>query len=157
MRITFLVVGKTAFPYVNEGIMLYEKRLKFYVNYNRIEIPELKNVSAFSQDQIKEKEADLILKNVKQNDLLILLDERGKEFTSENWACHLEKSISFVGKDMIFVVGGAYGFSQKVYERANEMISLSKMTFSHQIIRVIFLEQLYRAFTIIKGEPYHHR
>ena len=131
--------------------------MKFYVNYSKVEIPEIKNVSAFSQDQIKEKEGELILKNVKQNDLLILLDERGKEFTSENWAQHLEKSITFSGKDMVFVVGGAYGFSPKVYERANEMISLSKMTFSHQIIRVIFLEQLYRAFTIMKGEPYHHR
>ena len=157
MKITFLVVGKTAFPYINEGIQLYEKRLKFYTNYNKVEIPELKNVSAFSQDQIKEKEGELILKNVKPQDTLVLLDERGKEFSSENWARHLEKAITFSGKDMIFVVGGAYGFSKKVYDRADEMISLSKMTFSHQIIRVIFLEQLYRAFTIMKGEPYHHR
>lgn len=157
MKITLLLVGKTSFPYINEGISLYEKRLKFYVNYNKIEIPELKNASSLTQEQIKEKEGELILKNVKPNEELILLDERGKIFSSEGWAEHIQKKITYTGKDIVFVVGGAYGFSQTVYGRASELFSLSKMTFSHQIIRVIFLEQLYRAFTIIKGEPYHHR
>ncbi len=157
MKVTFLLVGKTTFPFVNEGESLYEKRLKFYVNYKRIEIPELKGVSALSEAQIKEKEGELILKNIKPNEELILLDERGKLYTSENWAHHLEKKMTNSGKDIVFVVGGAYGFSENVYKRASELISLSKMTFSHQIIRVIFLEQLYRAFTIMKGEPYHHR
>ncbi len=156
MKITLLLVGKTAFPYINEGIALYEKRLGHYVNYNRIEIPELKGVQAMSQEQIKEKEGELILKNIKNTDDVVLLDERGNTFTSIEWAKHLEKKIIFEGKDIVFVIGGAYGFSQKVYQRANSKISLSKMTFSHQIIRVIFLEQLYRAFTIMKGEPYHH-
>lgn len=157
MKFTLLLVGKTAFPYISEGIALYEKRLGFYINYNKIEIPELKGVSAMREEQIKEKEGELILKNVKPNDELILLDERGNMFTSESWARHLEKKTVCNGKDIVFVIGGAYGFSKAVYDRADEMFSLSKMTFSHQIIRVIFLEQLYRAFTIIRGEPYHHR
>ena len=157
MKIRLLLVGKTAFPYINEGIALYEKRLSFYTNYRKIEIPELKGVSSLSEQQIKEKEGDLILKNIKPSDEVILLDERGDLYTSENWARHLERKMTYSGKDIVFVVGGAYGFSQQVYSRADGMMSLSKMTFSHQIIRLIFLEQLYRAFTIIKGEPYHHR
>ncbi|MBQ7774235.1 MAG: 23S rRNA (pseudouridine(1915)-N(3))-methyltransferase RlmH [Bacteroidales bacterium] len=156
MKITLLVVGKTAFPFINEGIALYEKRLGHYVNYARVEIPELKGVQALSQEQIKEREGELILKNIRNTDDVVLLDERGSIFSSIEWARHLEKKMVFEGKDIVFVIGGAYGFSQKVYQRANSRISLSKMTFSHQIIRVIFLEQLYRAFTIIKGEPYHH-
>lgn len=156
MKITLLLVGKTAFPYINEGIAIYEKRLAHYINYSRIEIPELKGVQALSQEQIKEKEGELILKQIKPADSVILLDERGNTFTSLEWASHLEKKINYEGKDIVFIIGGAYGFSKKVYERANGKISLSRMTFSHQIIRVIFLEQLYRAFTIMKGEPYHH-
>ncbi len=156
MKITLLLVGKTAFPYINEGIAIYEKRLQHYINYNRIEIPELKGVQAMTWEQIKEKEGELILKQIKPSDSVVLLDERGSTFTSLEWASHLEKKINFEGKDIVFIIGGAYGFSKKVYERANGKISLSKMTFSHQIIRVIFLEQLYRAFTIMKGEPYHH-
>ncbi len=156
MKITLLLVGKTVFPYINEGIAIYEKRLQHYVNYSRVEIPELKGVQAMSRDQIKEKEGELILKNIKATDDVVLLDERGSTFTSLEWASHLQKKINYEGKDIVFVIGGAYGFSQKVYQRANGKISLSKMTFSHQIIRVIFLEQLYRAFTIMKGEPYHH-
>jgi 23S rRNA (pseudouridine1915-N3)-methyltransferase len=156
MKITLLLVGKTAFPYINEGISIYEKRLSHSVNYSRVEIPELKGVQAMSKEQIKEKEGELILKNIKNTDDVILLDERGNTFTSLEWAAHLQKKINYEGKDIVFVIGGAYGFSQKVYQRAGSKISLSKMTFSHQIIRVIFLEQLYRAFTIMKGEPYHH-
>lgn len=156
MKITLLLVGKTVFPYINEGIALYEKRLGHYINYTRVEIPELKGVQSLSKEQIKEREGELILKNIKNTDDVVLLDERGSTYTSLEWASHLEKKIIFAGKDIVFVIGGAYGFSAKVYERANGKISLSKMTFSHQIIRVIFLEQLYRAFTIMKGEPYHH-
>ncbi len=157
MKITLLSVGKTAFPYIGEGMAIYEKRLSYYINYSRVEIPELKGVSAMSQDVIKEKEGELILKNIKPADDVVLLDERGDYFSSEDWARHLEKKILYNGKDIVFVIGGAYGFSKEVYKRANGMLSLSRMTFSHQIIRVIFLEQLYRAFTIMKGEPYHHR
>ena len=156
MKITLLLVGKTAFPYINEGISLYEKRLSYYVNYAKVEIPELKGVSAMSQEQIKEKEGELILKNIKPTDEVILLDERGDFYTSEDWARHLEKKITYGSKDIVFVIGGAYGFSEAVYKRANSKISLSRMTFSHQMVRAIFAEQIYRAFTIIKGEPYHH-
>lgn len=157
MKVTLLTVGKTAFPYLDEGISIYLKRLVHYVNFGMVEIPELKGVSALSKEQIKEKEGDLILKSVREGDQVILLDERGKKYTSENWARHLEQKMLYGNKDMLFVIGGAYGFSKKVYERADEMLSLSDMTFSHQIIRLIFMEQLYRAFTIIRGEPYHHK
>lgn len=157
MKISLLLIGKTAFPYLREGIALYEKRLGFYTNYTRVEILDIKSVSALSKEQIKIKEGELILKQVKPADGLILLDERGKQFTSEDWAQHLEKKIVYSGKDIVFVIGGAYGFSQAVYDRADEMMSLSRMTFSHQMVRLIFLEQLYRAFTIMKGEPYHHQ
>lgn len=157
MKISLLLIGKTAFPYLSEGISLYEKRLGFYTNYIRIEIPDLKSASSLSTEQIKSKEGELILKNVKPGDELILLDERGKQFASQEWASHLEKKLLYSGKDVVFVIGGAYGFSQEVYDRADEKISLSRMTFSHQMVRLIFLEQLYRAFTIMKGEPYHHK
>jgi 23S rRNA (pseudouridine1915-N3)-methyltransferase len=121
-----------------------------------MEIPELKNVSALSKDQIKVKEGELILKNVRPTDDLILLDEHGKEYSSVQMAKILQDKISYECKDIVFVIGGAYGFSDAVYARANSKLSLSKMTFSHQMVRTIFAEQLYRAFTIMKGEPYHH-
>ena len=156
MKITLLLVGKTAFPYINEGIALYEKRLGHYINYARVEIPELKNVSSLSTEQIKTKEGELILKNVRPGDDLILLDERGKQYSSVELAKVLQDKISYIGKDITFVIGGAYGFSQAVYDRADSKISLSKMTFSHQMVRAIFAEQIYRAFTIMRGEPYHH-
>lgn len=156
MKFTLLTVGKTTFPFVEEGLCLYEKRLSFYINYKRFEIPELKNAKALSVGQIKQKEGELILKNVKANDTLLLMDERGVQYDSIKWAEKVEGYIRS-GKDVVFVIGGAYGFSEEVYNRADGLISLSKMTFSHQIIRVIFLEQLYRACTIIKGEPYHHK
>ena len=121
-----------------------------------MEIPELKNASSLSQDQIKTKEGELILKNVKPADDVILLDERGREFSSMEFAKALQDKISYTGKDIVFVIGGAYGFSEAVRQRSNLKISLSRMTFSHQMVRAIFVEQLYRAFTIMKGEPYHH-
>ena len=134
MNIVLLTVGKTDVKWVKEGLDLYTSRLKHYVPFSVTEIPELKKVSALTQQQIKEKEGELILRQVGQGDTLILLDEHGREFRS------LE----------------AYGFSDAVYARAQGKISLSKMTFSHQMVRTIFAEQLYRAFTILKGEPYHH-
>ncbi|MDY5024217.1 MAG: 23S rRNA (pseudouridine(1915)-N(3))-methyltransferase RlmH [Candidatus Egerieousia sp.] len=157
MKITLITVGKTAFPFIEEGIMVYQKRLAHYCAFTRNEIPELKGVSALTKEQIKEREGELILKNIKEQDNVVLLDERGTHFDSEGWAEELRKREIYGGKDMVFVIGGAYGFSQGVYKRANQMLSLSKMTFSHQIIRLIFMEQLYRAFTIIRGEPYHHK
>lgn len=156
MKFTLLTVGKTTFPFVEEGLCLYEKRLGFYINYQRVEIPELKSAKALSFQQIKQKEGTLILKSVKANDTLILMDERGIQYDSIKWAEKMEGYMQ-AGRDVVFVIGGAYGFSREVYDRANGLVSLSKMTFSHQIVRVIFLEQLYRACTIIKGEPYHHK
>jgi 23S rRNA (pseudouridine1915-N3)-methyltransferase len=131
-------------------------RLKHYIPFSVVEIPELKNVSALSKEQIKTREGELILKNVRPTDDLILMDERGKQYTSVELARVLQDKISYIGKDIVFVIGGAYGFSEAVYNRADSKISLSKMTFSHQMVRAIFAEQLYRAFTIMRGEPYHH-
>ena len=156
MKITLLTVGKTDKDWVRQGMDIYVSRLKHYIPFSVVEIPELKNVSALTKDQIKTKEGELILKNIKPTEDVILLDERGREFSSMEFAKALQDKISYIGKDIVFIIGGAYGFSDAVKQRANSKISLSKMTFSHQIIRVIFLEQLYRAFTIMKGEPYHH-
>ena len=156
MEVKLITVGKTDVPWVKEGLDQYVSRLRHYVPFSLVEIPQLKNVSAFSQEQIKEKEGELILKQVAPGDAVILLDERGKQYRSVEWADWIERQLSKCGKGLVFVVGGAYGFSQKVYDRADGMVSLSKMTFSHQMVRTVFVEQLYRAFTIIKGEPYHH-
>lgn len=156
MKITLLTVGKTDRDWVKQGLGLYISRLKHYIPFALVEIPELKNVSALSTEQIKTKEGELILKHIRPGDDLILMDERGKMHTSIEFAKVLQDKISYIGKDIIFVIGGAYGFSQAVYDRADSKISLSKMTFSHQMVRAIFAEQLYRAFTIMRGEPYHH-
>ena len=156
MKITLLTVGKTDRDWVRQGLDIYVSRLKHYIPFTLMEIPELKNVSALSKDQIKVKEGELILKNVRPTDDLILLDEHGKEYSSVQMAKILQDKISYECKDIVFVIGGAYGFSDAVDARANSKLSLSKMTFSHQMVRTIFAEQLYRAFTIMKGEPYHH-
>ena len=156
MKITLLTVGKTDKDWVKQGIDIYATRMKHYFPFSIVEIPELKNASSLSEDQIKTKEGELILKNIKPAEDVILLDERGREFTSVEFAKVLQDKISYIGKDIVFIIGGAYGFSDAVRQRANSKISLSKMTFSHQMVRAIFVEQLYRAFTIMKGEPYHH-
>ncbi len=156
MKISLLTVGKTDISWVREGLETYSARLSRYVPFSIREIPELKNTSALSKEQIKEKEGELILKNIRTSDTVILLDERGKEYRSIEFAKEIEKLLSGGGKDIVFVIGGAYGFSEAVYSRSNGLVSLSRMTFSHQMVRTVFTEQLYRAFTIIKGEPYHH-
>ena len=156
MDVKLVTVGKTDVSWVKEGLDLYVSRLRHYVPFSLVEIPQLKNVSSFTQDQIKEKEGELILKQVAPGDTVVLLDERGKEYRSVEWADWIQRQLAKGGKALVFVVGGAYGFSGKVYDRAGSLVSLSKMTFSHQMVRTVFAEQLYRAFTIIKGEPYHH-
>ncbi len=156
MKITLLTVGKTDRDWVRQGLDIYVSRLRHYVPFSIIEIPELKNVSALSKDQIKTKEGELILKNIRNTDDVVLLDERGKQYSSVELAGIIQNKINYEGKDIVYVIGGAYGFSDAVYERANSKLSLSKMTFSHQMVRAIFAEQIYRAFTIMKGEPYHH-
>ncbi len=156
MKITLLTVGKTDKDWVRQGMDIYVSRLKHYIPFSVVEIPELKNVSAMTREQIKVREGELILRNIKPSDDMILLDERGKEYTSTELAKVIQDKISYAGKDMVYVIGGAYGFSDAVYQRANSKISLSRMTFSHQMVRAIFVEQIYRAFTIMRGEPYHH-
>ena len=156
MKITLLTVGKTDVRWVREGLDLYVSRLKHYVSFSLTEIPELKNVSALSQEQIKEREGSLILAAVKPSDAVYLLDEHGRQFRSVEFARFLEERMSRGGRDLVFVIGGAYGFSKEVYDRSDGRVSLSQMTFSHQMVRTIFAEQLFRAFTILRGEPYHH-
>ena len=156
MKITLLTVGKTDKDWVKDGLDIYVSRLKHYIPFSVVEIPELKNVSALTKDQIKTREGELILKNVRPTDDLILMDERGRQYTSVELSKVLQDKISYIGKDIVFVIGGAYGFSEAVYNRADSKISLSKMTFSHQMVRAIFAEQIYLAFTIMRGEPYHH-
>lgn len=156
MKITLLTVGKTDKDWVRQGMDIYISRLKHYIPFAVVEIPELKNVSSLSKEQVKSREGELILKNIRPTDDVILMDERGKQYSSVELAKVLQDKISYNGKDIVFVIGGAYGFSEEVYSRANSKISLSRMTFSHQMVRAIFAEQIYRAFTIMRGEPYHH-
>ena len=152
---TLLLVGKTCKGWISDGLDIYRDRLGHYVKFQIKEIPELKGVSSFTKEQIKQQEGELVLKEIRQGDTLVLLDERGTAYSSIEFSRTVGKYLSS-GKDVVFVIGGAYGFSKDVYSRAGAMISLSRMTFSHQMARVIFTEQLYRAFTIINGEPYHH-
>lgn len=156
MRITLLVVGKTNDKNFIAGIDEYAKRIKHYISFDIEVIPELKNTKSLSEEQQKEKEAELILKSFQQGDCIVLLDEHGKEFRSMEFASWMEKKMASGLRRLVFVVGGPYGFSQRVYQAAHEKISLSRMTFSHQMIRLIFAEQIYRAMTIINNEPYHH-
>lgn len=156
MNITLITVGKTTFGFIKEGMAMYEKRIGRYLSYTRVEIPALQGTASLSHDEIKEKEGELILKKIRPGDRVVLLDEKGRRFTSVAWAAHLGKMIDTGTRSIVFVIGGAYGFSDRIKEAASELVSLSDMTFSHQIIRLFFEEQLYRAFTILKGEPYHN-
>ncbi|EOR94660.1 LSU m3Psi1915 methyltransferase RlmH [Arcticibacter svalbardensis MN12-7] len=156
MKITFLVVGKTEDSYINEGINKYLKRLKHYVKFELVEIPELKNTKNLREDQQKAKEAELILKALSQSDHVILLDEKGDELTSSQFAQFVNKKMIGGIQNLVFIVGGPYGFDESIYKLAQGKTSLSRMTFSHQMVRLFFVEQLYRTFTILKGEPYHH-
>lgn len=155
MKVTLILVGKTTNDIFVRGISDYVERISHYLPFTITTIPELKNTKKLSEAQQKEKEGELILKEIQTADTVVLLDEHGKEFRSVDYADWLQKKQN-TAKRLVFVIGGAYGFSKAVYDRANEKISLSKMTFSHQMVRLIFVEQLYRACTIIKGEPYHH-
>jgi 23S rRNA (pseudouridine1915-N3)-methyltransferase len=157
MKIIFLTVGKTEDAYLKEGIEKYVKRLKHYCKLELVDLNELKNTKALTPDQQKTKEAEMILKKVAATDYVVLLDENGTEFTSQQFAAYLDKRSISSSANIVFIVGGPYGFDQSVYQRANDKLSFSRMTFSHQMIRLFFTEQLYRAFTIIKGEPYHHQ
>ena len=157
MNIKLIAVGKTDNPALQQLISSYEKRLSYYINFELQLLPDIKNSKSLSEEQQKIKEGELILSYVEPSHHLILLDERGKEYTSIAFADELQKKMNTGIKQLTFVIGGPYGFSQAVYQRANRKLSLSKLTFSHQMIRLFFVEQLYRAFTILRNEPYHHQ
>jgi 23S rRNA (pseudouridine1915-N3)-methyltransferase len=152
LKINLLLTGKTEGDIILSGVKLYQNRLTRYADFAITEISVLKNTANLSEKEIKRKEAELILKKISDKDFVILLDEKGKEYTSVEFSTFLNKQ----NKPITFIVGGAYGFDEAIYNRANGMVSLSKMTFTHQMIRLIFVEQLYRAMTILNGEPYHH-
>lgn len=157
MKITLILNGKTEEDYIAKGIAMYEQRLKHYIPFETIVIPALKNTKALSVDQQKHKEGELILKNIQPSDRLILLDENGKEFNSIGFANFVQQQMNSGIKNVVFVVGGPYGFTEEVHKKAYAKLSLSKMTFSHQMVRLFFVEQLYRAMTILRNEPYHHQ
>ncbi len=157
MTIKLIAIGKTDSVSLQDLIKEYENRLKHYVKFELDIIPDIKNVKNLSETQQKEKEGELILKKLKATDILLLLDENGKQFGSVEFADFLQKKMNSGIKQLVLVIGGPYGFSDVVYAKAQAKISLSKMTFSHQMVRLFIIEQLYRAFTILKNEPYHHR
>ena len=156
MKITLLAVGRTVDKNIIAGIEEYTRRVQHFTQFSMEIIPELKNARKLSEAQQKELEGEDILKNINSGDHVVLLDEGGKEFRSTEFASWIEHKQTISTKRLVFVVGGPYGFSQKVYSAANEKLSLSRMTFSHQMIRLLFVEQLYRAYTIINNLPYHH-
>lgn len=156
MKFTLLMVGRTVEKHYIMAIDDYVARTKHFTQFDMEVIPELKNTKSLSAEQQKEKESELILKALQPGDVVVLLDEHGKEFRSIEFADWIERKMHTVNKRLVFIIGGAYGFAPKVYAAAQEKISLSKMTFSHQMIRLIFVEQFYRALTILNNNPYHH-
>lgn len=156
MKIKLLAIGKTDDKNLQQLIETYQNRLKHYIKFELSIIPDIKNVKNLSENQQKEKEGELILKQLQPTDQLILLDDKGKEFSSIEFSKHLQKKMNSGIKQLVLVIGGPYGFSNTIYKKSNGKISFSKMTFSHQMIRLFVVEQLYRGFTILKNEPYHH-
>ena len=156
MNIKLLVVSKTDEKYLQEGIDIYVKRLKHYINFEIIVIPALKDQKGASAEDIKSREATLILKQIEKSDRVVLLDEHGDEHSSVGFSQYIQKQMNSGIRNLTFVIGGAFGFAPEVYNAANDKVSLSKMTFNHQMVRLFFVEQLYRAFTILRNEPYHN-
>ena len=156
MKVILLTVGKTNEINFINSISDYQKRLKFYIPFELIELPELRNTKSLSEEQQKQREGEMLLQTVDAADDVVLLDGKGSEYTSMQFSAFMQRKMAGGSKRLVFVVGGPYGFSPAVYSRANGKISLSRMTFSHQMVRLIFVEQLYRAMTILRGEPYHH-
>lgn len=157
MTIKLLCIGKTDSAEIKQLISGYEKRLRFYVKFEVETIPDLKKSKNLDENQQKHKEGQLLLSKIQPSDFVVLLDEKGKEFTSVGFSEYIQKRLNSGMKQIIFIIGGPYGFSEEVYDRANSRVALSKLTFSHQMVRLFFTEQLYRAFTILKNEPYHHQ
>ncbi|HPL06480.1 MAG TPA: 23S rRNA (pseudouridine(1915)-N(3))-methyltransferase RlmH [Bacteroidales bacterium] len=156
MKVILLLSGKTGEDYARKAIKLFEERLKHYLAFEIVYLPELKRSGKISEQEQKQREAALLESWIKPENTLVLLDERGREYTSEAFAAYLQKKMNAGLRNLVFVCGGPYGFDASVYKRVPERLSLSKMTFSHQMVRVFFVEQLYRAMTILRGEPYHH-
>lgn len=156
MKTILLVVGRTVEKHFDTAINDYLRRTKHYISFDMEVIPELKNTKSLSAEQQKDREGELILRALQPGDTVVLLDEQGKEMRSVEFAGYMERKMNTVNKRLVFVIGGPYGFSDKVYQAAHEKISMSKMTFSHQMIRLIFAEQMYRAVSILNGSPYHH-
>jgi len=156
MKIHVIFTGRTTGKLFQEAIADYLSRLSHYVPFSIEEIPDLKNAKNLSEEQQKEREADMLFERMQAGDVLVLLDEKGREFTSREFSQFLEQKMQSVSKRLVLLIGGPYGFSPRVYEAAQGKISLSKMTFSHQMVRLFLVEQVYRAFTIMRGEPYHH-
>ena len=157
MKITLLAIGKTDDRNLQTLIEEYSSRLKHYISFDFELIPDIKKVKNLSEIQQKEKEGQEILKRLSSSDTLVLLDENGKSFSSVGFSAYLQKKMNSGLKNLVFIIGGPYGFSEEIYQRANGKIALSQMTFSHQMVRLFFIEQLYRGFTILRNEPYHHR
>lgn len=155
MKTILILVGKTADKHFAAGINDYTDRIGHYMPFEIITIPELKNTKNLTEEQQKQMEGDLIARQLQPSDTVVLMDEHGREFRSVEFAGWLEQKRN-TARRLVFIIGGPYGFSGRIYDRANEKISLSRMTFSHQMVRLIFTEQIYRACTIIRGEPYHH-
>lgn len=156
MEIELLTVGKTTIKFVIEGTEEYLRRLKHYIPYRITPLPDIKKTASFSVERQKEAEGEMILSKLLPSDFVVLLDERGREYSSIEFSGFLEKQMIAGRKRVVFVVGGPYGFSRAVYDRADGKVSLSKMTFNHEMVRLFFTEQVYRAMTILRGEPYHH-
>lgn len=156
MKLHVIFTGKTTGKLFQEAIADYQSRLTHYVPFTLEELPDLKNTKSLNEDQQKEKEADMLFEKLQPGDVLVLLDEKGKEFTSREFSTYLENKLHTVNKRLVFLIGGPYGFSPRVYDAAQGKISLSKMTFSHQMVRLFLVEQIYRAFTILNNQPYHH-
>ena len=156
MKIEYWAIGKTNEAYLSEGMAIYQKRLPHYLPFHLELLPDIKNAGKLKANQLKQKEGEMILQRLRPGDQLFLLDERGKQYSSRDFASFLEKKLQLSVNRMVFLSGGAFGFSEAVYQRANGKISLSKMTFSHQMVRLFFLEQLYRGMSILRGEKYHN-
>lgn len=156
MKIELMAVGRVASRYLQEGIDMYTSRIGHYMPFSVTLIPDVKTTKGLTQEKQKEMEGRAILSQLQAGDVLVLLDERGKEMTSREFATYIDRKSVTVARRLVFFIGGPYGFSPEVYERANEKISLSRMTFSHEMVRLFFVEQIYRAMTILRGEPYHH-
>lgn len=156
MKIALLQIGKTTDKYIISGVADYSVRICKYVGFEIITAPELKNTKSMPFSEQKQREGERIIKSITKDDWVILLDERGTEFSTTEFAGQLSKIFMMPKKRVVFIIGGPYGFSKEVYDRADQKLSLSRMTFSHQLVRLLFAEQLYRILTVIKGDPYHH-